>query len=454
MLSDPSRPARSWHNDRPDPKPSRAIVSWTRSAASLAVSSGTGVFEVERRLFVACPIGEEGSSTRELSDQVLEHLIEDAVMRDPELAGIKVVRADRIGKPGKITSQIIAEVQRADVLVADLTSLNPNVMYELGIRQATNKPSVLIAKKGTTLPFDLQAYRTVFYDIGLNEIASARKELGRQIKASFSGVREYSQDVMFNPTSSDQRDASLLTLLDSMAEVDNRTAKSLEQAVTSIDHLSDRVNSVVDEVKQIFTTGYRGAGTYLYIDGEDEAFSALTAALLRAKDSIRTTRFSPFAVNVNQSDFAESIRARVLGTQRLAPVKNFYRIVAANDMSKLDDIKGYLEEFPGKRFTLFLTPQSNNFELVIIDNSEVFIHFHDRERVIASTLHLMSNEVSKRFLEIYSSLNDPTLHRKVRKYDFKYITPNNAQEIYREIEQYFHRSMDISLDLSNASAES
>lgn len=406
-------------------------------------TSRQGASDMERRLFVACPIGEEGSPTRELSDQVLEHLIEDAVARDPELSGIKVVRADRIAKPGKITSQIILEVQRADVLVADLTNLNPNVMYELGIRQATNKPSVLIAKKGTTLPFDLQAYRTVFYDLGLDEIANARKELAEQIRESFSGVRDYSQDVMFNPSSTDQRDASLLTLLDSMADADNRTAKSLEQAVTSIDHLSDRVNSVVDEVKQIFTSGYRGAGTYLYIEGEDEAFSALTAALLRAKDSIRTTRFSPFAVNVSQSDFAESIRARVLGNERLAPVKNFYRIVAANDMTKLDDIRGYLHDFPGKRFTLFLTPQSNNFELVIVDNSEVFIHFHDRERVIASTLHIMSNEVSKRFREIYASLNDPTLHHNVRKYDFKYITPHSAQSVYREIEQYFHECMGV-----------
>ena len=409
---------------------------------------------MERRLFVACPIGEEGSPTRTLSDQVLEHLIEDAIVRDPELAGIEVVRADKIGKPGKITSQIIHEVQRADVLVADLTNLNPNVMYELGIRQATNKPSVLIAKKGTNLPFDLQAYRTVFYDLGLDEIANARKDLGMQIKSAFAGVREYSQDVMFNPTSSKQRDASLLALLDRMAEEDNRTARSLEQAVTSIDHLSDRVGSAVEEVRQIFTTGYRGAGTYLYIDGEDEAFSALTAALLRAKDSIRTTRFSPFAVNVNQSDFAESIRARVLGNHRLAPVKNFYRIVAANDMSKLEDIEGYLSEFPGKRFTLFLTPQSNNFELVIIDSSEVFIHFHDRERVIASTLHLMSTEVAKRFLEIYSSLNDPTLHRKVRKYDFKYLKPADCSPVLAEIEQYFRDCMDTTLAAEDSSAES
>lgn len=384
-----------------------------------------------RKLFLACPLGEDGSVTRKLSDQVLKHMIVDGVVKEAGLHNVDIVRAD------KITAQIIAEVQDADIFVADLTGSNPSVMYELGLRQGTNKPSIMIAQRGTKLPFDLAVYETIFYDTDLDGMANARDEFAKQVKASLSGEREYSADLMFNRTPTDQGDTSLLMLLDKMAESDNRTVKSLEKAVSSIDDLSHRVRTVVEDVKQIFTSGYRGAGSYLYIDGEDEAFSALTAALLRAKDSIRTTRFSPFAVNVQQGEFAEAIRVRVMGSEKVAPVKNFYRIVAANDIAKLDDIKGYIDEFLGKRFTLFLTPHSNNFELVIIDDAEVFIHFHDRERVIASTLHLMSKEVSKRFLEIYSSLNDPALHPNVKKFDFKYLTYRDSDRVYAEIEDYF-----------------
>lgn len=391
-----------------------------------------------RKIFLACPIGEEGTEARKLSDTVLVHLLHETVARDPRLSDVEIIRADKLARPGKITSQIMELVLTADVLVADLTSLNPNVMYELGLRQASKQTTVLIARKGTNLPFDLMQYRTVFYDISLDEMAAARDELRQHLIAALSGEREYSEDVIFSSSPENRRDASLLKLLDSMAEADNRTAKSLEQTATSVEYLSDRVDTVVRDIKKIFTSGYRGAGTYLFIDGEDEAFSALTAALLRAKDSIRTTRFSPFAVGTKQPDFAKAIRRRVLGDQRAAPVKNFYRIVAANDIAKLDDIRNYFDEFVGRRFTLFLTPQSNNFELVIIDSSEVFIPFHDRERVIASTLQIISKEVSKRFLEIYSSLNDPTLHPDVKKFDFKYLTAADADAVFSQVEEYLN----------------
>ncbi len=42
-------------------------------------------------------------------------------------------RADELMKPGgKITEEIIESIRAADVLIADLTDANPNVMYELG----------------------------------------------------------------------------------------------------------------------------------------------------------------------------------------------------------------------------------------------------------------------------------------------------------------------------------
>ena len=45
-------------------------------------------------------------------------------------------RADDIAEPGRITDQIIASIHRADVIIADVTSNNPNVMFELGFAHA------------------------------------------------------------------------------------------------------------------------------------------------------------------------------------------------------------------------------------------------------------------------------------------------------------------------------
>ena len=50
--------------------------------------------------FVIAPIGEEESETRKRSDQILKHVIEPSISE----CGYKAIRADKIEKPGVITS--------------------------------------------------------------------------------------------------------------------------------------------------------------------------------------------------------------------------------------------------------------------------------------------------------------------------------------------------------------
>lgn len=63
-----------------------------------------------------------------------------------EKAGLVPVRADaEIFGTGKIIDQIWSGIRAAKVLVAELTSRNPNVFYELGLAHALEKPVVLIS---------------------------------------------------------------------------------------------------------------------------------------------------------------------------------------------------------------------------------------------------------------------------------------------------------------------
>ena len=60
-----------------------------------------------------------------------------------EKAGLKAVRADDdIFGTGKIIDQIWSGINSAKVLIAELTSRNPNVYYELGLAHALKKPVV------------------------------------------------------------------------------------------------------------------------------------------------------------------------------------------------------------------------------------------------------------------------------------------------------------------------
>jgi hypothetical protein len=50
-------------------------------------------------------------------------------------------------------------------LVAELTSKNPNVFYELGLVHALNKPVVLVSSNDKDVPFDLHHIRVIYYDV-------------------------------------------------------------------------------------------------------------------------------------------------------------------------------------------------------------------------------------------------------------------------------------------------
>ncbi|RLP28005.1 hypothetical protein D8676_02315 [Mesorhizobium sp. YM1C-6-2] len=91
-----------------------------------------------------------------------QHIYEPAIKK----AGLRPIRADTdIFGTGKIIDQIWSGINSAKVLVAELTTRNPNVFYELGLAHALDKPVVLISSNGEDVPFDLKHIRVIYYDV-------------------------------------------------------------------------------------------------------------------------------------------------------------------------------------------------------------------------------------------------------------------------------------------------
>jgi hypothetical protein len=69
--------------------------------------------------------------------------------------------------------------RRADIVVADVTDANPNVMYELGFAQSQRKPTIILAEASSerTVPFYLGGYNILTYDA--NNLQSLEKPLTR-----------------------------------------------------------------------------------------------------------------------------------------------------------------------------------------------------------------------------------------------------------------------------------
>jgi hypothetical protein len=73
-------------------------------------------------------------------------------------------RADETFSPGLIIADVIRQILESKLIIAEITPANPNVYYEVGFAHAMNKPTILIADKGTKLPFDVSPFRTLFYE--------------------------------------------------------------------------------------------------------------------------------------------------------------------------------------------------------------------------------------------------------------------------------------------------
>src|SRR4051794_27731601 len=102
-----------------------------------------------KKIFIACPIGDEDSEERKRSDKLLRHVIEP-VIQDVEKDGttVDLIRADKTSSTGRISKQMVEDIVSCDVMLADVTGDNPNVLYEVGLRQALLKPYILMAQRG------------------------------------------------------------------------------------------------------------------------------------------------------------------------------------------------------------------------------------------------------------------------------------------------------------------
>lgn len=184
----------------------------------------------KKHCFIITPIGDENDPIR----RHIEGIIDAAII--PAIGDIyDIIVAHKISEPGSITKQIITEIYNSELIIANLTNRNPNVMYELALRHAIGKPAIMIAEKGTNLPSDIIMQRVIFY----HNDAKGVLELRDQLKETVDNINlSEKSGPIYDVLGDISHDTDLLQKMES---IDADNIKPFEYILRRLNRIEDAV---------------------------------------------------------------------------------------------------------------------------------------------------------------------------------------------------------------------
>lgn len=285
-----------------------------------------------------------------------------------------------------------------------------NILFEHGLFSGYlgGKKSIIIRYKEPKTPTDLKGIIRIDYkDIGKNTL---KAKLSSWIKSIENNMHPRQKESLANEALSAY----------------NEITKDLENLFTRI-----------QDNNNVFTK---------YIEGEEKAFTELTEAIKSAEKSIRTTRFSQYTVKGkgNTNDFFQAI-CEVMKKKKNCP-EYFHRIITTNRLEKLEEILELIIANKGLDFNIHLSKEEFNFEIVIIDDKTVFIHFrknigkqenYENGNLVSATLKFTYPNVAEKFIEIFESIKEKAFF----SINCKDINADNIGEEITKIKKLFSENL-------------
>lgn len=118
--------------------------------------------------------------------------VKEILYESIESAGFSPNLVSNADDVGIIQKTIIQNVYDNPIIVCDVSGKNPNVMFELGLRLAFDKPTIIIKDDKTTYSFDTSPIEHLTYprDLRFNKIIDFKKDLSEKIKATIKKAKE------------------------------------------------------------------------------------------------------------------------------------------------------------------------------------------------------------------------------------------------------------------------
>lgn len=207
-----------------------------------ADNSSVRLLHDKKRGLVEFPSGcKEAISSNQIVDldylEVYNQIIKSAIekinhdFKEKEIQ-IECIRAQDLPEAGDIIGQIVRHICTADITITDITSNNPNVFLEYGIRLSIHDElNIMICHETDekNIPFDVQKLRCIFYNTSVKKANQARDEIYKFI-ASF--IQKKLQDKKSSLSHKISYNSETSSLYKKLVEV--YTGRQIEQELISI----------------------------------------------------------------------------------------------------------------------------------------------------------------------------------------------------------------------------
>lgn len=178
-----------------------------------------------------------------------------------------------------ILKDIIQAIYKADIIIADLTGLNANVFYELGVAHTLNKKVIIITENISSLPFDLKSYRANEYSTHFTKFAELIEALDKYLHGAISEEIIFSNPV--NDFLSTQKETDIIKsiyannneielsentekgFLDFMAEIEDNVKQMTDNTNQIINDLNIMTNNISNSTEKINKVGGNGSASFV-----------------------------------------------------------------------------------------------------------------------------------------------------------------------------------------------
>lgn len=190
---------------------------------------------VKKKLgFVIMPFSATKRCSTEEWTEIFENIHKPAIIGSR--LGYKCERSKI--RTGAFIKDILMQLNQADVVLADLTDMNPNVFYELGVRHTLRTRTILVSQTMDDVPSDLKQYGVITYNTTPNGVTEYKKEISKILK-----------DIRNNPDRQDNPVSDYLNLKTIVTDLSE--AKTIEKKLIALVSECSYNLSVIDSALRI-----------------------------------------------------------------------------------------------------------------------------------------------------------------------------------------------------------